>query len=128
MTEEKWPNRLIAYAGDIGGRAATERWQKALDAAIADGSLTWIPRETGHTTHTWDLAGSCPRCGHAMSYSCVFYVYGFNVKAPDQPSFAIPCNCREDHSGRGERAEHGCGWNDNVSVNFWEPESGGDGG
>lgn len=127
MTDEKWPNKHIKYDSDAAGDAAQARWQKGLDDGLAAVTLQWVADEHTPDNHTWMLAGSCPRCGHDMNHPAQFYGLGFYVDRPQQPTFNIACNCRGAHPTR-PTGTWGCGWNKNVSVGFWAPTDGGDGG
>lgn len=126
MTDEKWPNEHIKYDGDSAGAAAKARWQKALDDGLAAGTLKWVAGEFTSENHTWELVGACPRCGHDMSYEAQFYVRGAYIDKPQQPTFDIACTCKKPHASR-PKGDRGCGWNNNISVGFWEPTDGGDG-
>jgi hypothetical protein len=126
MPEMRWPNRRISHERPRDSYENTAIWQKAVDVALATGSLQWKlirPR-------VYRLTGACPRCGHqtASREVHVDYISGLDAASPPGPmggadissrtvDFNFDCACEKSHRGRDDDADPaGCGWGGPIAI------------
>jgi hypothetical protein len=112
--DELWPDPDVPY--DYPARTPTneQKWKQAVAAAVNAQSLQLVPRPGGEDL--FDLSGSCPRCGHAMSTEIEFEVIrGLLALPPSSGIFNVSCNCRRPHAGRDDK-HLGCGWGGSIPV------------
>jgi hypothetical protein len=125
---DTWPDSAARFEYPAGIAGADERWQQAVAEALAKTQLSI--RSVGGDFY--DLVGVCPRCGHYMTQSLEggFIAprgHGFNVIADVRfrgplpvvdalQSIEIVCSCREEHDGRDDKDDKGCGWGRGLKV------------
>jgi len=119
MTDVPWPHPDVLYEVPFETDATTERWQKALDAAITSGSMRMEP--SPHHPDLFTLAGACPRCGHATRQPVEFSILADGLRPPDDVArLNFRCVCREGHEPGPPH--NGCGWGGPVAVTVRRPE------
>lgn len=110
-----WPNPAAKWEFPAYTDANREKWQRAIDAALVEGSL--VLSEGDEPNAIW-IEGSCPRCTHGLRqrirYNVVRNLDGI-VKTN------IDCSCVDSHDGRDDSAV-GCGWGGPLPVELhpWE--------
>lgn len=103
-SDDGWPNGSVRYEDDADEPA---RWQSAIDAALAAGTLHW---ERTPTSSIFDLVGQCPRCGHDTSQPVYFeYIVGVLPTEPTPAITNIVCDCNVEHQ-KQPTGKSGCGW------------------
>ena len=89
---------------------AAEPYEEITDPSytgFADGSEI-VERKGG-----FSIIGTCPRCGHQMTYPYPKRVVGRgnwrrSSSKSDERALAVLCTCTQEHPGRPDH-EHGCG-------------------
>lgn len=118
MADVPWPDAEVPYEVPFETDATTERWQQALDAALASGSLRMEP--SLHHPDLYTLTGACPRCGHATSQQVEFAIPTGALRGPEEVArFNYTCVCRGSHVGGPPR--DGCGWGGPIAVTAQRP-------
>lgn len=123
------PDPDAAWGPPADTDAERARWQGAIDAALADGTLE-LRRST--TPFVLTLTGSCPRCGHPMTQTVERDVpRGFDAGGRTGPDGAgrrpvvevrlnVDCTCPSPHPGRPD-GRLGCGWGGPLPVTLRTP-------
>lgn len=119
MAAHDWPDPNASYEVDASGAAAAQRWQQAIDDALARGDLYW----SGPVApDVYELHGKCPRCGHSIDLTIYFQAL-LNITGHSRycARTNIECNCDDSHPGRSDPDAAGCGWALLLEVDFATP-------
>lgn len=111
---EHWPSTDVRWEEPAYLPANTARWQRAVDDALADATLSLEPTEH-HDFFV--LVGACPRCGHRLQQTLEFEVFR-SIEEPVETGvgrFNIDCSCSNPHEGR-LAGRTGCGWGGPLPV------------
>ena len=123
------PDPDVAWDPPVATDAERARWQAAIDAALADGTLEL--RE-GTTPLVSTLVGACPRCGHPLTQTVERDVpRGFDAGGRTGSDGArrrpvvevrlnVDCTCSSPHRGRPD-GHLGCGWGGPLPVTLDTP-------
>ena len=116
MAETEWPNRRAVYDEPLENDENTARWQRAVDDAIATGSLRW--RGTSEPDQ-YELTGACPRCAHETTSDVVevHWLRGLDGVQAEEVRLNFRCACKMTHRGRkDDDVPDGCGWGGPLAI------------
>ena len=118
MMDKPWPDEGVCYEEPFETASDIQRWQEALDKALANRTLQLIP---GRHPDLYTLSGECPRCMHATAQPVEFNIHAGGLRRGDVATFNFSCKCREGHPPGSD--QRGCGWGGPIAVTVNRPEA-----